>query len=223
MLKRKTALLLLLVVFQFSAFAQQKLAEGIITYKVTITGKVPTPANEPSLTETKSGTMSIYIKDDNLRQDIRLEDGYMHSRISNYTTGKDVILQTINTVRYAIEVSLSDQHKKNQAFYNAVMQPGKGKKQLGGFEAREGTLRYKDGSVFSLYFIDAYTMAHPDIFDRTPELSGIPAEFDLPMSNGFTTHFELSNISMEPVGNHIFRIPEGYRIISKKEYERLLR
>lgn len=223
MFLKKAAFACILLFACSGSFAQEKFVEGIITYTVTITGKVPTPANEPSLTETKSGTMTIYVKEDNVRQDIRLEDGYVHSRISNYTTGKDIILQNINTTRYAIEVNLDDQRKKNAAFYNAVLQPGNGRKQMGSFEAQEAVLKYRDGSVFNLYYIPAYTLAHPGIFDRSPEIAGIPAQFDIPMSNGFSTHFELNKISLEPVANAFFRIPEGYRIISKKEYDRLLK
>lgn len=222
MIKKTLLFFYFLCSFTF-VFAQEKLGEGILIYNITISGKVPTPANEPALTETKSGTLTIYLKDDNVRQDITLEDGYKYSRISNYTTGKDIILQTINTIRYAIELSMKDERKKNSAYLNAAMEKGKGQKKVGNFDASEGILRYKDGSVFSLYYIDRYELKHPELFEHSPELKGIPAQFDIPMSNGFTTHFELKTIGPEPVSNTTFQVPEGYRIISKKEYEKLIR
>lgn len=205
------------------ACAQEQLTEGILTYAVAISGKVPTPANEPALTETKSGTLTIYLKDDNIRQDIRFDDGYTYSRISNYTTDKDIILQTINTIRYAIEVSMKEERKKVAPFLNATVEQGKSRKNIGGLEAREATLKYKDGSTLALFYVNQYSLAHPEIFERAPELQGIPAQFDVPMSNGFTTHFELKTISREPVATATFRVPEGYRIISRKEYEKLIR
>jgi hypothetical protein len=128
MFLKKIILIFFLAAFPFIADAQQKFTEGIITYNITITGKVPTPANEPALTETKSGTMTISIKGDNIREDIKLEDGYTHAQISNYATGKEIILQAINTIPYAIEINLKDQRKNNAVYYGAIQQAGQGKK-----------------------------------------------------------------------------------------------
>jgi hypothetical protein len=223
MFLKKIILIFSFAAFPFIAEAQQKFTEGIITYNVTITGKIPTPADEPALTETKSGTMTISIKGDNIREDIKLEDGYTHAQISNYATGKEIILQTINTVHYAIEINLKDQRKNNVAYYGAEQLAGKGKKSIAGVDASESTWKYKNGTALNLYYSDAYELNHPEIFDQFPELKGIPAMYDIPMSNGFTTHFELKSIGAVPVDNATFRIPEGYRIISRKEYDKLLR
>ncbi|WP_118972568.1 hypothetical protein [Taibaiella koreensis] len=206
-----------------AVYGQEKLGEGMLTYAVTISGKVPTPANEPALTEAKSGILSIYVKDNYVRQDIKLEDGYTYSRISNYITDKDIILQTINTTHYAIEIGMKEERKKNIAFLNATLEPGRSRKKIGDFEAQEAKLQYRDGSTFQLYYIDRYTLLHPEVFERSPELNGIPALFDIPGSNGFSTHFELKTISPEPVSSSVFQVPEGYRIISRKEYEKLIR
>jgi len=223
MLLRKTLLSLCLCSLAAGTYGQEKLSEGVLTYALTISGKVPTLANEPALTETKSGTLLIYVKDNYVRQDIRLEDGYTYSRISNYITDKDIILQTINTTRYAIEVGMKDERKKNMSFMDATLEAGRNRKKIGELEAQEATLKYKNGSSFPLYYVDQYTLAHPEVFERSPELKGIPAQFDIPGSNGFTTHFELKALSREPVANSVFQVPEGYRIISRKEYEKLMR
>lgn len=223
MFLKKIVLVFCLTAFPFLSEAQEKFTEGIITYNITITGKVPTPANEPALIETKSGTLTISVKGDNIREDIKLEDGYMHSQISNYATGKEIILQAINTIHYAIEINLKDQRKHNAPYYGAEQQAGKDKKNIAGFEALASTWKYKNGTELNLYYVNAYELSHPEIFDQFPELKGIPALYDIPMSNGFTTHFELKSIQVEPVGNVTFRVPEGYRIISRKEYDKLLR
>lgn len=223
MFLKRIILIFSLAAFPFIAEAQQKFTEGIITYNVTITGKIPTPADEPALTETKSGIMTISIKGDNIREDIKLEDGYTHAQISNYATGKEIILQTINTVRYAIEINLKDQRKNNAAYFGAEQLAGKGRKSVAGLNAAESTWKYKNGTALTLYYTDAYELNHPEIFDQFPELKGIPVLYDIPMSNGFTTHFELKSIEAIPVDNATFRIPEGYRIISRKEYDKLLR
>lgn len=203
--------------------AQKLLTEGIITYKITISGKVPTPANEPSVTETKSGTVTIRIKGDNIRQDLQLEDGYLHSQISNYATGKEIILQSINDLKYAIEINLKDKEQQNNTYYNAVLTSNKETKTIAGFNAVSTLLTYKNGTTLSLFIVPNYYIHYPAIFDRFPDLKAIPASYDLLMANGFTMHFELAALKEIPVENAAFRVPEGYRIISQKEYEKLLR
>jgi hypothetical protein len=207
----------------FLAQAQKLLSEGTITYKITINGKIPTPANEPSVTETKSGTVSIRIKGDNIRQDIKLEDGYSHSQISNYATGKEIILQSINELKYAIEINIKDKETQNNSYYNATLKINKETKPLAGFDAVSALLTYKNGTTNSLFILQNYYIAYPAIFDRFPDLKAIPASYDLLMTNGFTMHFELTGLNEAPVENAVFRVPVGYRIIGQKEYEKLLR
>jgi len=220
---KKIIVTLLCVLTCYVAGAQKLLSEGTITYKITVSGKIPTPANEPSVTETKSGTVSIKIKGDNIRQDIQLEDGYSHSQISNYVTGKEIILQSMNDLKYAIEINIKDKETLNSPYYNAVLTTNKETKSFAGFNAVSALLTYKNGKTLPLFIIPDYYIHYPAIFDRSPDLKAIPASYDLLMSNGFTMHFELTGLSESPVDNAIFRVPVGYRIIGQKEYEKLLR
>ena len=222
MIAKKITLTFLLILSGLLAQAQALFSEGVITYKITISGKVPTPANEPSITETKNGTVSIQIKGDNFRQDIKLEDGYQHSQISNFATGKEIILQSINGLKYAIEINIKDK-KKQGKYFGAILNMGNEVKSFAGNEAKSATITYTDKSTSTIYILTHYQLSHPEIFEPFPELKAIPAGYDLLMENGFSTHFELTQISKEPVDNAIFRVPVGYRIISQKEYEKLLR
>ncbi len=169
----------------------------------------------------KAGTLTFRIKDHNVRQDLKLEDGYVYSRIGNFVTEKDIILQTLNTVNYAIETDLNSLKTKAGAYYGAKLAEGKATKKVNNIEVREAVLKYKDGSTLQFYYAKSHALAHPEIFEHMPELKGIPALFDIPMSNGYVTHFELKKIAEGPVNNAVFRVPEGYRIISKKEYDKL--
>ncbi|KAA5536713.1 hypothetical protein F0919_03315 [Taibaiella lutea] len=221
--KKITFLFLCCCLSSFLTQAQKLLSEGTITYKITISGKIPTPANEPSVTETKSGTVSIRIKGDNIRQDIKLEDGYSHAQISNYATGKEIILQSINELKYAIELNIKDKETQNASYYKAALTLNKEKKTFAGFDAVSALLTYKNGTTFSLFIVPDYYISYPAIFDRFPDIKAIPASYDLLMTNGFTMHFELTSLNEVPVENAAFRVPVGYRIIGQKEYEKLLR
>lgn len=216
-LKSLTAVILIALVAP--AYAQQKFTEGTIEYTISINAPA-VPGTEGAGTS-KAGTLVFYIKDHNVRQDLKLEDGYIYSRIGNFVTEKDIILQTLNTVNYAIETDLNSLKAKASAYYGAKLENGKQTKKLGDIEVQEATLKYKDGSSMQFYYAKSHQLAHPEIFEHMPELKGIPALFDIPMSNGYKTHFELKKIAQEPIGNAVFRVPEGYRIISKKEYDKL--
>jgi hypothetical protein len=221
--KRITLLFLFCFLSCFLAQAQKLLSEGTITYKITVSGKIPTPANEPSVTETKSGTVIIRIKGDNIRQDIKLEDGYSHAQISNYATGKEIILQSINELKYAIEINIKDKEMQHTSYYKAALTINKETKSFAGFDAVSALLTYKNGTTASLFILPDYYIAYPAIFDRFPDLKAIPASYDLLMANGFIMHFELTGLNEAPVENAVFRVPVGYRIIGQKEYEKLLR
>lgn len=223
MIAKKIAFTILLSLSYLLTQAQKLVSEGTINYKVTISGKVPTPANEPAITESKSGTVSIKIKGDNIRQDVQLEDGYKHSQISNFTTGKEIILQSVNGLKYAIEINIKDKEKQNSQYYNAAITLNKDMKSFAGYDSKSATATYKNGTTLALFILQDYYLNYPQIFDRFPDLKGIPASYDLLMGNGFTTHFELTTLNEDPIQNALFRIPEGYRIISQKEYEKLLK
>ena len=208
-----------LFTFVAPVYAQQKLTEGTIEYAISINGPAATGSEEAGIT--KAGTLMFRIKDHNVRQDLKLDDGYTYSRIGNFVTEKDIILQTLNTINYAIETDLNSLKVKSGPYYGAKLEDGKGTKKINNIETREAVLKYKDGSKMQFYYAKSYQLSHPEIFEHMPELKGIPALFDIPMSNGYVTHFELKKIAQEPVDNVVFRVPEGYRIISKKEYDKL--
>ncbi len=201
------------------AYAQQKFTEGTIEYTITINGPATTDDNNPGVS--KAGTLLFSIKDNNVRQDLKLEDGYTYSRIGNFVTEKDIILQTLNTVNYAIETDLKSLKAKAGAYYGARFETTANTRKVNDIDVQEAVLKYKDGSTLRFFYNKSYELAHPEIFERMPELKGLPALFDIPMNNGFVTHFELRRVSPGPVGNAVFRVPEGYRIISKKEYDKL--
>lgn len=203
--------------------AQHLITEGTITYKITISGKLPSADNQPAITESKTGTMTLQIKGDNTRQDITLEDGYSHAQISNFATGKEIILQSVDELKYAIEIDMNDKKNKSDIYKNTTMTLGVDAKTIAGREAQSVLVTYKDKSTFPMFILLGYELDHPEIFDHFPDIKGIPASYDLTMKNGFTTHFELTSLVENLVDNATFRIPEGYRIIKQKEYEKLMK
>jgi hypothetical protein len=202
--------------------AQTIFKEGILTYKVTITGQVPNATNEPTMSESQQGTMTLTIKDDYIKQHIHLDNNYNFCQIFNFGTGKNIVLQQMHNTKYAIEINRKEQLKKNAKEPIKVVKSPKSIYTKGTFHIQEYTASYPNGSKNIIYLSDTIQIKHPEVFESFDNLPTIPIEYYLTMSNGFTTHIELQKITTTPISGSEFTIPEQYRIISKKEYDKLI-
>ncbi len=215
-------ILFCLCALSLSVAAQTTFTEGIISYQVSILNPGAIP-EDPAYPATQKGTFTLQIKNHSVHQRLVLEDGFSNTSIINYATGKHIILRQINAINYAVELNIRDMVKKNALHYGATLQPGNNTRLIRNLKAEDATLTYKKGKNLYFFYLPGYTLEHPEIFEFMPELKGIPALFDIPLSNGYVTHFELKDLVAQPIDNSIFSIPEGYRIISQKEYDKLMK
>ncbi len=212
---------LLLVAFLLPAtapwvLAQKMFTEGKITYAVSI--KAP-----DTRTATQHGLFTITIKNNRVVQRLEIEGGYTNVSISSYRTGKYISLRKVNNTHYAIEMDLQTIVQNNAGKKNAKMTDGKQTRQLHQYTIHAASLIYKNGEKFPFFYLPDFQLEHPEIFEAMPDLKGIPAIFELPMNRGFNTRFELMSIVEMPIENSAFQVPEGYRVISEKEYRNLIR
>lgn len=204
----------------YPVFAQNMFTEGIIKYKITLLAPQNPDGSVLSRPDQK-GTYTLYIKNKKVRKDLDLDDGFSSISITDYKIGKNIILKTVTKIKYALETDIGEETEEQKRFLNGRFLAGSGRKKIGGTLSREGTLTYTDGKQLHFYYDPQYKMELPYVFEQFPELEGIPTEFELNLSGGYRTRFELISMDIRPVRNAIFRVPEGYRIISKKEYEQL--
>lgn len=198
--------------------AQVKFSEGILQYRVQV--------KNAGDSVSKEGTYTIHIKEGNVRKELHLPDGYDNITLTNFNLGKHIILHKINRQHYAVEMS-EKEHRKSWSKYSNANYKKEGtwlEENVERPEEQPGqkyTVKYKDGKSQIVYAMGKYFLDYPQLFERTPDLKGIPVAFSIEVGSGFTMSFRLVKCSPEPVSNAVFRIPEGYRIISRKEYDKL--
>jgi hypothetical protein len=204
----------------YPVFAQELFTEGTIKYKVTILAP-PNPDDPTATRPAQNGTYVLYIKNKKVRKDLILDGGFRSTNLADYRVGKNIILKTVAGIKYALETDVQDELEEQKRFVNGKFLAGAESKKIGNILSQEGMLTYSNGEHLHFYFDPEYKMELSYVFEQFPELEGIPAEFELNLSGGYKTRFELVSVTAEPIRNSIFRVPEGYRIISKKEYEQL--
>src|ERR1700744_2066145 len=99
MMPHKLSILLLLLFAGFYGRAQKPFTEGTVVYKVTL---------EAADNKTFSGTYTFFIKGNQIRKEIKLNNGYQDVVLLNCGTNKVYSLQNKNGKKYAIELSMQE-------------------------------------------------------------------------------------------------------------------
>jgi len=208
----------IVLLFPSSALAQALFSEGVLEYSVQI--------KSVKDSVDRQGTYLIQMKDGNARKELKLNDGYSNVGIINFNSRRYVFLQKINHQPYAVEMTEKEYRKQTAKYLGAAYKregtwlPENVEKQ-DQLPGQKWIVKYKDGKDFIVYVSEKYILQHPEIFEHSPQLKGVPVFFQIAMENGYTMSFRLEKCLPEPVSNAVFRIPEGYRIISKQEYDKL--
>ena len=208
----------IILLFPSFALAQVLFSEGVMEYNIQI--------KSVKDSVDKQGTYLIQLKDGNVRKELKLNDGYSNVSVTNFNSNRHIFLQKINHQPYAVEMTEKEYRKQTTKYQGATYKKEgtwltenvERPQQLTG---QKWMIKYKDGKDFIVYASEKYTLQYPEIFERSPQLKGIPVFFQITMENGYTMSFRLEKCVPDPVSNAVFRIPEGYRIISKQEYDKL--
>lgn len=216
-IRRVGSLLGLFILSSLAVKGQVKFNEGVLEYRVQIKNEADTIRNE--------GTFTIHIKEGNVRKELKLNNGYDHVTLTNYNLGKHIILQKFNKHHYAVEMPEKEYRKKSAKYSNAqYYQEGSWLHVDDSLQETNGKrvdITYRHGKTISAYVLDKYYLDYPRIFEQMPEIVGIPVAFQIESGNNYTMSFRLIKCNPQPISNNIFRIPEGYRIISHQEYDKL--
>lgn len=203
----------LLTALYAKAGAQRLLTEGRLRYAFVITNPKSGIAQDK-----KSGTMSLFFWKDMIRQDIRIDNGYAYSKILNVATKKAIVLQKVNDYRYAIEMALPHAAARilplgPSPFSTAPILD----------MATEGLLwKGPKGDTLTAICLQEWALAYPEVFGDLPYMKGIPAKYKLTMGDGFVTDFTLEQMDTAPPSPLLFQVPDGYKLIDQKEYDRLI-
>ncbi len=196
-----------------TASAQKPFTEGTLVYKVKLA----------STGENKTSFNGIYIfsfKGDEIKKELKLDNGYEETILYNCATSKIYTLQNRNGTKYAIQLSMDDIVKKQQKFSGfSVGHEEKGTSDMAGNPVFTGTVTYKDGVQTEIAYTKAWKPAQSIAYNRFPGAQFLPLRFSYNEENGTSMTFDAEKIDATPIASSVFRIPADYKMISYEEYK----
>lgn len=208
-------ILFILSAIALPASAQEVFNEGIIKYNVTISP----PANMEGLKE-YYGTYTVTIKGNNIRKELKMDNGYEDIVIDESSAEKQYSVKNINGKHYAIEINKRVLAEKRSQWSNYKITEKNSLKKIAGTEGKLGTITFKNGETIDLYYADKIN-THHEIFEYFHDLKYLPLQFSFSNKDGMRMHFEAKEVVEKPVENIIYRIPANYKIISWEEYKKM--
>lgn len=197
------------------ALAQKPFMEGEIVYKVQLESK-----DKSVIT----GTYTFIIKGEEVRKEIKLNNGYQDVIILNCGSRKAFSLQSRNGKKYAIELNMAELAKEQTKFEGFGLNgETKGSRSIAGYPVLAGNVSYHDGSVARIYYTKEWQPSQSLTFERFPDAHFLPMDFFYKDEHGMIMKFEAEKIQPGPVENAVFRVPHDYKLISYSEYKELNR
>jgi len=207
--------LILFLSFTYAAAAQQPFVEGRIKYSVNI-GPV---SDNAGYTE-HAGTYTIIVKGNQIRKELDMNTGYQSIILINTNMNTAYSLQSHGGQRYAIQLSMDDLLKKQQAYQGFTQKDMTGKMTIASLPCEKTIITYKDGTTSVLYYTTAWLAPAMPMFDRFPGIQYVPLSFEYRNEEGITMHFQAEQLEASPIESALFRIPPDYKLISNEEYKK---
>jgi hypothetical protein len=196
-----------------SVTAQKPFTEGIIIYKVSLVS---------SDNKTFYGTYTFFIKGNQVKKEIKLNNGYQDIVIINSGANKIYSLQNRNGKKYAIELSMPQMLKNQEKFSGFTLKNEMGESQkIAGYSVYKANINYSDGTAPEIFYTKDWSPAQTVTFERFPNAKFFPLHFSYTNDEGMVMIFEAEKIEPGPVENGVYRIPADYKMISYDEYKQL--
>jgi hypothetical protein len=196
------------------SYAQKPFTEGTIIYKVKLKSADNTEI---------SGVYTFIIKGNEIRKEIKLNNGYQDIVLLNCGNSKVYSLQNLNNKKCAIELNMAEMTKQQEKFigFTVKNEHNDDNKNIAGYAVFKGKINYKDGSGSDIYYTKEWRPVQPITFERFPDAKFLPISFSYKDESGMVMEFEIEKIEPHPVENAVFRIPPDYKMISYAEYKQL--
>lgn len=210
-------LLLMSALAPAAAEAQKLFVEGVSVYSISM----GTTAGGVDMTK-RAGTFIVTVKGKMIRKELKLDNGYENTIIYNGNSHTGYSLRNLpDGNKYALPLTDADIAAIQAPYKDFTMQSESTTMSLAGYTAVKAKLTYKDGHSDEIYYTNEWTPSEPFTFDRYPGIKYYPLSFRYYNGEGMVMIFQATKLSEEPVESSLFRLPAGYRIISKEEYKAL--
>ncbi len=201
------------------AAAQEPFTEGCIVYTVTMD-----PGESHTGITSHSGTYRIYIRNRMIRKELELDNGYRHILIWDGSKRTGYSLQTTAGRQYAVQLTRDDVEAPSKRYRKFTLTDlREEKRSIAGYTCQPATVNYTDGTKANLCYTKDRKLSEPLMYDWLPGISFLPLSFEIKNETGILMRFHSDYLLAAPMERSLFRVPEGYHIISNEEYKRLTR
>ncbi|MBP6455552.1 MAG: hypothetical protein KA275_02380 [Chitinophagaceae bacterium] len=206
---RTTIFIIASIFISLQSFAQEIFSEGVINYKIYLDGNT-----------TENGTFTVFVKQNNIKQVLNLNNGFSNIKIFNSKTQSTSSLNFINGAKYALVLTAMEVNEKNKEFAGAVFTKNLDTKKLAGYECTSQKVTYTNGKKATLYSTNALIPSAESFNAMFPGLKEMPLEYE--MNNGSSSmKFVAQSIEIKSVDSEEFNIPKDYKIVTKEELQNL--
>ena len=204
-------LLAIFALFSLQTFAQN--FEGVITYKITITGAGV--SDDMKAMMPKSAT--LIIKGAKSRMEMSMGMGTTVG-IADAESKTAITLMDMMGKKIAIKMNNDEILKEMGDETKISVETTNETKKILGYTCKKAIITSKDGDAKLIaYFTDE--LGTQDINFDNPlfrNISGVMLEYEMP-NQMFTMHYEAVSVEKKSVNDSEFTIPDGYQIKTKEE------
>lgn len=211
--------ILLSLLYATALVAQEPFAEGCIVYTVTMD-----PAESSAGITSHSGTYRIYLRNRMIRKELELDNGYRHVLIWDGSKRTGYSLQATGGRQYAVQLTREDIEAPSKRYRKFTITDLREEKQsIAGYTCQPATVNYPDGTKANLCYTKDRKLSEAPMYDWLPGISFLPLSFEIKNEAGILMRFQADYLLAAPMEHSLFRVPEGYHIISNNEYKKLTR
>jgi GLPGLI family protein len=208
-------LLAIFALFSLQTFAQG--FEGVIIYKITVTGADVSDDIKAMLPQ----SATLIIKGDKSRMEMSMGMGKTVG-IADADSKTAITLMDMMGQKFAIKMNNDDIIKEMGNTTNISVEMTNETKKILGYTCKKAIITRKDDSTkLTAYFTDE--LGTRDINFDNPlfsKINGVMLEYEMP-NQMFTMHYQAVSVEKKNVDDSEFKIPDGYKVKTKKEINRM--
>lgn len=203
-----------LCICSWNSSAQNSFIEGEIIYTVRIEAVNPKLEKQIS-----TGELRIKLKGNSVIKELSLSSGFKNTML--FEKGKDAYsIRKIAGEKFALQLDAEQIKKKQQKCVNFTTEEYTNDiKSIANFKTERAKLLCNDAPPMLIYYTKEWIINNEFLFENFPFFQFLPLAYDIKNDDGSLFHFELQKIEASPQDNSVFKIPDGYKIISYEEYK----
>lgn len=193
----------LIILFLFSQLAiSQTVAEGKVSYNVTASG-----GDAETASMMKGATMTDYFKNGNVRVDLVFSMGTTTTLIKSGETTAVVLMDMMGQKnKMTVPLNASSTGKETYTVTETTET-----KVIAGYTCTKAIVKSSKGMSFTCWYTTSIKSI-PSKYEMLNQIKGFPLEYEV-NDNGMTLKMSATSVSVSPISDSVFAIPEGYNEI----------